>query len=312
MKTVSSVFGLILLLAMSCAKRMHLPDGGCSGDCTSSPPIGCPSPNPNGSEKCAGITPQAKTGKSDAAVPQNPNSPIQPSTNLGQAAKQVAIVGDSQSAGPYGANLSDLIRNNTTAKLNFFGGACSAQIRHWVEGGFTAIPSACFRTCESDDAAPSCSPQVIPGTQTKRIASIIANHPKVDLFIITLGDNHFDSPSTVTREVPLLVNPILEAGRSCVWVTPTRGLERFANKEQLIKTLTDALAAVKAKMGRGCTLVDSYRQGADVLKTNSDLKVMNDSLLNDPMRLHPQGAGAKLWADRVLEKLLKDGVLASR
>ena len=309
MKAAALVLGLIVIFAMGCAKRMNLPDGGCSGDCTSSAPIGCPSPNPNGSEKCAEVTPQAKTGKSDAAVPQNPNSPIH---QLGQAAKQVAIVGDSQSAGPYGARLGDLIRNNTTAKLNFFGGACSAQIRHWVEGGFTAIPSSCFRTCESDDAAPSCSPQVIPGTQTKRIASIIASHPNVDLFIITLGDNHFGAPSTITREVPLLVNPILEANRSCVWVTPTRGLGKFANKEQLIKTLTDALAAVKAKSGRGCTLVDSYRQGADVLKTNSDLKIMNDSLLKDPMLLHPQGAGAILWADRVLEKLLKDGVLASR
>jgi hypothetical protein len=230
----------------------------------------------------------------------------------GQAAKHVAILGDSQAAGSYGARLGDLIRNNTSAKLNFFGSACSAQIYHWVKGGFTAIPSSCFQTCESNDNSPSCPPTMSPGMQTKRIASILSNHPKIDLFIITLGDNHFGSNSTITSDVPLLLNPILsEPGRSCVWVTPTRGLGKFANKESLIKTLMDALAGVKAKWGRGCTIVDSYHLGKDVVKTDSDMKVMNDSLESDPMKLHPQGAGAKLWADRVIEKLLRDGILSS-
>ena len=229
-----------------------------------------------------------------------------------RVAKHVAVLGDSQAAGSYGARLGNLIRNNTSAKLNFFGSACSAQIYHWVKGGFTAIPSSCFQTCESDDDSPSCSPRMVPGMQTKRIASILANHPKIDLFIITLGDNHFGSNSTIASDVPLLLNPILsEPGRSCVWVTPTRGLGRFANKESLIKALMDALAGVKAKWGRGCTIVDSYHLEKDVLKTDSDLRVMNDSVARDPMLLHPGEAGAKLWADRVMEKLLREGVLAA-
>ncbi len=60
---------------------------------------------------------------------------------------------------------------------------------------------------------------------------------------------------------------------------------------------------MQKETGKTCAFIDSYNVGKDVLKNNADLQIMRDSVSTDPMKLHPRGAGAKLWAERVFEKL---------
>ena len=216
---------------------------------------------------------------------------------------QVAILGDSQSTGGYGQRLSELIRYTSRQRLSYFGAASSGRIAGWINGGFAPIPANAFYGCDAFSDARSCAPAFQAGKRTESIANIIANHPYIDLYILTLGDNHFYDPASVKIELPRLIKPILNTGAKCAFVTPTEGLGQFANKLTLIGNLKSAIDAVQKETGKTCAFIDSYNVGKDVLKNNADLQIMRDSVSTDPMKLHPRGAGAKLWAERVFEKL---------
>jgi hypothetical protein len=221
----------------------------------------------------------------------------------------VAVLGDSQSTGGYGQRLADLIRNASVQRLVYFGAASSARIGSWVDGGFTPIPYNAYFGCDSATDARSCAPQMQPGRQTQSIATIVRQHPYVDLYVLTFGDNHFYDPSSARRDIPRLVTPILKSGVKCAFVTPTEGVGKFANKLELIRQIKLGLEDVKNANGSTCALVDSYTVGGDVLKTDSDLQLMRNASAQDPMGLHPQGSGARLWGERVFEALLKRGLL---
>lgn len=221
----------------------------------------------------------------------------------------VAILGDSQSTGTYGQRLGELIRFASQQKLNFFGAASSGRIGSWVNGGFSPIPAGAYFGCESNNSAQSCTPSFQSSKKTVSIGTILQKFEKVDLFIITLGDNHFYDPSSARVELPRLIKPILLAGAQCAFVTPTEGLGQFSNKLSLMKNLISALDDVKSSVGKTCTLIDSYTVGKDVLKNNSDLQLMRRAVSSDPMKLHPRGAGAKLWAERVFAALVSRNLL---
>ncbi|MEN9530005.1 MAG: hypothetical protein RI932_1878 [Pseudomonadota bacterium] len=231
------------------------------------------------------------------------NQPLQVSNGLKSVVGEVAVLGDSQSTGGYGQRLSELIRYASQQKLSYFGAASSGRIGSWINGGFAPIPANAFYGCDAYTSDKSCAPSTQPGKRTEAIANIIAQHPYIDLYIITLGDNHFFDPASVKSELPRLIKPILNAGARCAFVSPTEGLGQFANKTTLISNLKAANESVQAELGRSCTFIDSYTVGKDVLKNNSDLQLMRDAVAGDPMNLHPRGAGAKLWAERVFEAL---------
>jgi len=221
----------------------------------------------------------------------------------------VAVLGDSQSTGGYGNRLSELIRFASKQRLVYFAAASSSRISGWLNGGFTPIPSNGYFGCDSGSAQRSCTPTLQAGRKTEAIATILANHPAVDLYLVTLGDNHFFDPASVNSELPRLIKTILGSGAKCAFVTPTEGLGQFANKLTLIANLKSAVNSVKSEIGKTCTLIDSYTVGGDVLRTDEDLYVMRSAVLADPMRLHPQGVGARLWAERVFDALLKNELL---
>jgi hypothetical protein len=221
----------------------------------------------------------------------------------------VAIIGDSQSTGGYGQRLGELIRFASRQKLSFFGAASSGRIGSWVQGGFAPIPAGAYFGCESSSPDKSCTPTTLAGKKTNTIGSILKNHPKVNLFIITLGDNHFFDPNSVRTDLPKLVKPILISGAKCAFVTPTEGLGQFSNKLKLIQNIVTSLNDIKESNGQTCTLIDSYTVGKDVLKNNSDLQILRQSVSSDPMKLHPRGAGAKLWAERVFNALIQRNLL---
>lgn len=237
----------------------------------------------------------------------NPNSNAQQaSTNKltdHENILQVAILGDSQATGGYGQHLSELIRYTSRQSLSYFGAASSGRIGGWINGGFAPIPANAFYGCDAFSEARSCTPAFQEGKRTESIAKIIANHPYIDLYIITLGDNHFYDPASVQTELPRLIKPILNTGAKCAFVTPTEGLGQFANKLTLVGNLKSAIDTVQKETGKTCAFIDSYNVGKDVLKNDTDLQIMRDSVSTDPMKLHPSGAGAKLWARRVFEKL---------
>lgn len=216
----------------------------------------------------------------------------------------VAVIGDSQSTGAYGQRLAELIRFASHQRLSFFGAASSGRIGSWVYGGFSPIPAGAYFGCESYKSENSCTPASHPGKKTTAISSILKNHPQVKLFIITLGDNHFYDPSSVRVEIPKLINPVLSSGAQCAFVTPTEGLGQFSNKLNLIRNIIDSLNDVKSSTGKTCALIDSYTVGKDVLKDDADLQLLRQSVSADPMKLHPRGAGAKLWAERVFKALV--------
>lgn len=248
--------------------------------------------------------------KSPTPEVSNPNQPQQIVGSQISTIREVAVLGDSQSTGGYGQRLSELIRYASQQKLSYFGAASSGRIGSWINGGFAPIPAGAFYGCDASTAEKSCTPSTQPGKRTEAIANIIAKHPFIDLYIITLGDNHFFDPASVKSELPRLIKPILNSGARCAFVTPTEGLGQFANKTTLIANLKAANESVRAELGRSCTLIDSYTVGKDVLKNNSDLQLMRDAVSGDPMKLHPRGAGAKLWAERVFETLKNQGLLS--
>lgn len=224
---------------------------------------------------------------------------------------EVAVIGDSQSTGGYGRRLSELIRQSSKQRLVYFGAASSARMGSWVNGGFAPIPSNAYFGCESETDARSCAPSMQSGRRTESINAILRRNSFADLYILTLGDNHFYDSASVRNELPQLVKPILSTGAKCAFVTPTKGTGRFADKRTLISNIKSALDAVKNQIGSTCTLIDSYTVGQDVLKSNADLLLMRDSVSADPMGLHPQGTGARLWAERVFQALLDRKMLNS-
>ena len=223
--------------------------------------------------------------------------------------KTVAIIGDSQTAGEYGAQLASRVLNDSKQRMTYFGGASSARIHHWIDGGFAAIPADFFRTCESPSGDVSCTPSLKPGTKTRSINSIISSFPEIDAFIITLGDNHLYDPVSAEPFTNELTDLLLSKGKKCAFVTPTLGLGKFKDKETLMKSIERGLEKARSKYGRTCVFVDSYHMGKDVIKNQSDKATLEASLERDYMKLHPSGEGAKLWANRVFEALVEKDFL---
>jgi hypothetical protein len=222
--------------------------------------------------------------------------------------KNVAVLGDSQTAGDYGARLADRIIKDSQQRLLFFGGASSARIHHWIDGNFSAIPSNFFRSCESPGQN-SCHPALSPGKKTKSIKSILAQFPEIDGYILTLGDNHYYDPASVKSFTKEISELLIKSQKRCAFVTPTLALGKFANKNQMIEGIKSGLNDVKAQYGRTCVFVDSYTFGGDVVKNSNDKAIIEDSVRGDYMKLHPAGKGAYLWADRVFEKLVNKNFL---
>ena len=250
--------------------------------------------------------------KNDPVGSENSILGAQPAARSAQektSATHVAILGDSQSTGLYGQRLFELIRYTSKQKISYFGAASSARIGSWIHGGFYPIPINAYFGCDAKTETSSCTPSTQTATKTESINSILSRHPYVSLYIITLGDNHFYDPASVKNELPRLIKPILTSGANCVFVTPTEGLGQFSNKLTLIANLKSAIGSLKTELGRTCTLIDSYTVGKDVLRNESDLQMMRDSVSQDPMKLHPRGPGAKLWAERVFDALKQQELL---
>lgn len=252
--------------------------------------------------------PISKTSDQNMTV-ESSNSPLAIENSASQQIQHVAVLGDSQSTGVYGQRLSDLIRFASKQRLSFFGAASSGRVGSWVTGGFTPIPAGAYFGCESRDPAKSCAPVQNSSKRTSSINSILQNFPLIDMFIITLGDNHFYDPASLRSEIPRLIKPILYAGSKCAFVTPTEGLGQFSNKLKVIDSLTAGLRDVEQAMGKTCQLIDSYTVGKDVLKNEADLQLMRNAVSADPMKLHPRGAGARLWAERVFDALVARNML---
>jgi hypothetical protein len=215
----------------------------------------------------------------------------------GKPKSRIAIITDSQGSAEFGKHLHGRIRSDTPHAINYYSAFCSARIDHYVKGGFTGIPRNCTKYCESKGS--SCTITSATGRTSQSAKTIMAQNPAIDSFVIVLGDNHFSYPAGIKTWIPKLVKPIIEANKKCFWVSPTVGIGKFTNKDQVIDRIKQGLASVERELGRTCTLIDSYNVGGDVLKSNSDKAVVVKSLRNDPMGLHPSGAGARLWADGV-------------
>lgn len=250
-----------------------------------------------------------RTGEIQSETTTSQSLTNQRSSSESDEILHVAVIGDSQSTGGYGQRLSDLILNAAKQRLVYFGAASSARINSWTYGGFSPIPANAYFGCDSATDARSCKPGMKPGQRTESIGSIIKNNPYVDLYILTLGDNHIYDPASVRAELPGLLKPILKTGARCAFVTPTVGVGRFSDKETLIGNLKSALDGVKSELGSTCYFIDSYHVGQQVLKTQSDLQTMRNASAQDPMGLHPQGSGARLWGERVFEALVNLGLL---
>lgn len=112
-------------------------------------------------------------------------------------------------------------------------------------------------------------PQLAPGRKTEAIDTILQSHPDADLFVIVLGDNHFGDAAGLAPQMKTLLTPILQASRACVWVTPTLGAKKFANKSKLINTIKVAVNNIRSSDGKTCSLIDSYVFGGPVVNDES-------------------------------------------
>jgi hypothetical protein len=110
------------------------------------------------------------------------------------------------------------------------------------------------------------------------LAKLVARHDP-DLVIITLGGNEFEIPEPERRAAAVERIVAKLGDRSCIWISPPRW-----------KADTGVLGVIR-RHAAPCRFVDS-----DALVTHLPLKAD---------RVHPSTKGSEIWADAVLEWLMR-------
>jgi LysM repeat protein len=200
-----------------------------------------------------------------------PAAPVRRSTGALRLDSRVAMIGDSHTAGAFGAAFKTRLQNGVRragGKITSFTGVPSASVSQYLNGGTTTAGAQTFR---------------VPS-----LASILAKKPKT--LVVALGTNMlFNSRAFNESQIRALLKKADAAGTKVVWIGPpdVRGFGGELRGGAPEQRFYDALKAVNASRRNKFTIVDSRPS------TNEG---------NTIDGVHFGGAAARAWAQDVFRR----------
>lgn len=209
---------------------------------------------------------------------------------VGVRADQVLYVGDSQGASSVG--LFQKLRKTVESEGHTFTGhaVCGAKITDYLNSkgvkGSCDYPNITYLHSSGGRAefAPG------PGT-TQPIDSLMKGQNAV---VIELGDNHLNqSQEAVKKAAQRMVEKVLRAGKTCVWIGPAslppgpKCAVNFRKKQAVSEAIKNALDSASVN-DKKCQFIDSF-----------NLTLGNPPPSQDCLHY----TNYKMWADSIREKL---------
>lgn len=230
---------------------------------------------PQGGERPGQSAQAGKTVRGEAA-PTHRGGGVAPMSSVGgvPANGKVAVIGDSHTAGTFGATLKTRLQSYLRqggGKLTQFTGIPSAGVRDFLEGRTTQAGSQTFHT-------PS-------------LASVLSKKPKQ--LVVALGTNMlFNSQASNVADIKKLLAAADRAGTRVTWVGPPNvkgygnSLAGGAPEQRFYDALHQVNAERKAKHRAPITIVDSRKSTKE-----------SDTVDG----LHFAGEKARVWAREVFK-----------
>lgn len=180
-------------------------------------------------------------------------------------AKNVLIVGDSHTVGPYGHTLFNLVQK-TGNNVSVYGHSSSAPIQ-WMSDVSTKLTGGAYHEHASSGKNltykfPSDWRVPIETISFKKLLTDIRYHAswktsvtmKPDLVIISLGANDYNAVTDTSgkinsyqyelrqKAITSMIDSVDAVGAKCVWVLPPDGIKKDSKRQAILyKFLTDAI-----------------------------------------------------------------------
>lgn len=230
-------------------------------------------------------------------------------SNTAVFAKNILIVGDSHSVGPFGHTLFNLIKK-TENNVAIYAHASSSSY-HWVAKRTYQLTGGAYHAMSVDGKAKS---YPFPDDWRIKLATIpfkkiiddMLYHQdwkkdsklKADIVVVALGANDYHKVTTASGEFnkigykinqEALTTMLLEIesiGATCLWVLPPDGIKKESTRQKLLYQF------LKESIQNRCTLIDSmkYRStGCDGIHFSCS----------------SQSTKARIWANEVMQTLNK-------
>lgn len=211
-------------------------------------------------------------------------------------AADVAYIGDSHSAGCFGTELYQLMKNSSTSSNSTkpandlkidLRATCGSSSASWLKPNGNST-SCGFTNCNANGACLQRQKGTAPSLlNLLRNLSLPEKYPR--LTVVELGSNMLKSPKSETEtEVKQLIQIIKSKRSECVWIGPPQPATHFlsiAEYNKFNNWLKDLVSS------QNCRFIDS----------NNKTKREN---LSDPMGLHYKCDDGKAWANKVSQELM--------
>lgn len=155
-------------------------------------------------------------------------------------ASTVLFIGDSQSAGPFGKNLDQLLRGQNKVLTRAVNGSTGSW---WVNGH--ASSSYKWNWGKNLDG------KEVKGFQQTPIFSKLVDQAKPDYVILQFGGNYVGwSQEKIKADMDALIGPIQKANAKCMFVS---GPDTYVNRD----LLPDTIDKIQAAIGDRCAFINS-------------------------------------------------------
>jgi hypothetical protein len=195
-------------------------------------------------------------------------------------ASTVLVVGDSQSTGPFGKKLDELLRANHTVVTR---GACGTIGKNWNEG----TAASCAKWNWGRDVAGN----EITSTQTPKLNQLV-DQINPDYVVLQFGGNYRSKLSDPTFSIPNDVADLIKTakknGAKCLFVS---GPDTYKQRE----LLDDTIAQVQKGVGSECEFFNSLE-----VTTYPDQACLEKRADGWHYSFQPEGEPlAHAWAEKV-------------
>lgn len=211
------------------------------------------------------------------------------SSAFADSSKNILIVGDSHSYGPYGAVLDNFYRNQGHKVSSY--ASCGSSPSTWARSSSNFQQTNCGYWSKSPSGKETrVNSHKLPSFQEA------LNQSQPDLTIISLGTNALSSPQNIQNEVrqaERLMDSIKKANSECVWIGPPDN-----DKKPFSTNLAQGVVAFRAAAEKnGCKFIDSTKY-TKYPKGKSD-------------GIHYGPKDSKAWGEGVVKELAKIDIKAN-
>lgn len=202
---------------------------------------------------------------------------------LADSSKNILIIGDSHSYGPYGTVMDDYYRKQGHRVSSY--ASCGSSPSTWVRSSSNFQQTNCGYWSKS----PSGKETRVKSHKLPSFQEAISQS-KPDLTIVSLGTNALSSPQSIKNEVrhaEQMMESIQKANSQCVWIGPPD-----LDKKPFSTNLNQGVHAFKAAATKhGCKYIDSTRH-TKYPKGKSD-------------GIHYSAKDSKAWGEAIAKDLAK-------